>query len=287
VSVSLNLPNLTLAHLAYLDAVTQHATWGAAASELMVSPSALSQGLAELEKRLGVELFDWEGRRRVLRPEAAEVVAYAQQVLTQTRDLQGWIARRQSGSEGTLRLGMIDAAAVHHFPHGLRAFRREHPDVDVHLVVAPSAALIEQLGRGELDLAVCVPPATGEWTVVPLLDEPLAVYAPDETSARRAPHLWGPWVTFPVGAHTRNVVADAVRKLGARFDVVAESHQPEVLREMVLLGIGWTVLPVSQAEPSELVRARARPVAQRSIAAVTRRRAANNPTVELMLAALR
>jgi DNA-binding transcriptional LysR family regulator len=287
VSVSLNLPNLTLAHLAYLDAVTQHVTWGAAAAELMVSPSALSQGLAELEKRLGVELFDWEGRRRVLRPDAAEVVAYAQQVLAQTRDLQGWIARRQSGSEGTLRLGMIDAAAVHHFPHALRAFRRDHPDVDVHLVVAPSAALIEQLGRGELDLAVCVPPATGEWSVAPLLDEPLAVYAPDEASARRAPHLWGPWVTFPVGAHTRNVVADAVRKLGARFDVVAESHQPEVLREMVLLGIGWTVLPVSQAEPSELVRARARPVAQRSIAAITRRRAANNPTVELMLAALR
>ena len=36
-----------------------------------------------------------------------------------------------------------------------------------------------------------------------------------------------------------------VAEAGARFEVVAESHQPEVLREMVLLGVGWTVLPVA------------------------------------------
>ena len=41
---------------------------------------------------------------------------------------------------------------------------------------------------------------------------------------------------------------DLLRRLGAPLDVVAESHQPEVLREMVRLGTGWTVLPVSQAE---------------------------------------
>mgnify|MGYP003528081699 CR=1 FL=1 len=32
------------------------------------------------------------------------------------------------------------------------------------------------------------------------------------------------------------------------FEVVAESHQPEVLAEIIRLGVGWTVLPVIQAE---------------------------------------
>jgi DNA-binding transcriptional LysR family regulator len=284
---SLNLPGLTLQQLAYLDAVARHPTWGEAANELLVSPSALSQGLAELEKRLGLTLFDWEGRRRVLRPEAGEVVRYAQQVLAQTNDLIRWIARTRTGTVGSIRVGMIDAAAIHHLPNQLRAFRRDHPDVSIHLVVAPSGALLEQLAHGTLDVAICVPPTTDSWRVTPLLVEDLAVYAPSAEDARRPPHTWGPWVTFPAGALTRNVIAEAVRRLGARFDVVAESHQPDVLREMVLLGIGWTVLPVSQAEPSALVRAQREPVASRVIAAVQRREGPGNPAVDRFVEALK
>jgi DNA-binding transcriptional LysR family regulator len=283
---SLNVPGISLQQLTYLDAVSAAETWGDAAASLMVSPSALSQGLAELEKRLGIELFDWQGRRRVLRPEAGEVLRYAQQVLAQTNDLTQWITRLKTGAVGSLRIGMIDAAAVHHFPDALRQFRRDHTDIAIHLVVAPSGALLDQLGHGDLDIAVCVPPTSGDWRIAALVEEDLAVYAPDRASAKRPAHTWGPWVTFPEGAHTRDVVSDAVRRLGARFDVVAESHQPEVLREMVQLGIGWTVLPVSQAEPSPMVRAVKAPVATRTIAAVQRGRGPDNPAVATLLVAL-
>ena len=45
--------------------------------------------------------------------------------------------------------------------------------------------------------------------------------------------------------------AEVLGRLGARVDVVANSHQPEVLREMVRLGVGWTVLPTVQAESGD------------------------------------
>ena len=64
------LPDLTIRQLEYLVAVAEAPTWAEAADVVGVSPSALSQGLAELERRVGVELFDRVGRRRVLRPEA-------------------------------------------------------------------------------------------------------------------------------------------------------------------------------------------------------------------------
>ncbi len=41
------------------------------------------------------------------------------------------------------------------------------------------------------------------------------------------------------------MIERALRLAGAPFAVVAESHQPEVLREMVRVGLGWTVLPVA------------------------------------------
>jgi DNA-binding transcriptional LysR family regulator len=74
-------------------------------------------------------------------------------------------------------------------------------------------------------------------------------------------------VAFPSGSHTRRVVATALAAAGARFEVVAESNQPEVLREMVRLGLGWAVLPAVQAEPGAdpLVPARAEPIAVRRL----------------------
>ncbi len=34
-----------------------------------------------------------------------------------------------------------------------------------------------------------------------------------------------------------------MRELGAAIRIGAESHQPDVLLQMVVLGLGWTVLP--------------------------------------------
>ena len=64
------LPDLTIRQLEYLVAVADEPTWAIAARRVGVSPSALSQGLAELERRLGLTLFEAAGRRRVLRASA-------------------------------------------------------------------------------------------------------------------------------------------------------------------------------------------------------------------------
>lgn len=282
------LPNLSTPLLEYLRAVSVAPTWAEAAAAVGVTPSALSQGLRELERRLGVPLFERAGRRRVLRPEAAEVVAYAERVLAQTRDLARWAAESRGGRAGRLRVGMIDAAAVHHHPAALRTFREGRPEVDLHLTVAPSGALLAQLAEGALDLVVCVAPVDPLPGVqlVPLLDEPLHVYAPGPAHAD--PARWGPWVAFPAGSHTRELVARALRTLGAPYEVVAESHQPEVLREMVRLGLGWAVLPRAQAEAGGAgpLRVGGPPVATRTLAAARRTDALPNPAADALVAAL-
>jgi DNA-binding transcriptional LysR family regulator len=64
----------------------------------------------------------------------------------------------------------------------------------------------------------------------------------------------GAWVLFPQTSHTRTAIVDSLGRLGAPLDVVADSHQPEVLREMVVRGLGGTVLPVTQAEAGDRPR---------------------------------
>jgi DNA-binding transcriptional LysR family regulator len=243
------LPDISIRQLEYLVAVADSPTWAEAAAAVGVSASALSQGLAELERRLGVELFETVGRRRAFRSNATPVMEHARQVLALTGDVADWASRIRESRIGRVRVGMIDVAAVVHFPDVLRAFRSELPDVDLMLSVASSRTLLRELQAGHLDLVVCVAPVDpiAGVEILGLFDEPMIVYGPPGVRIADPPS-WGPWVLFPPDSHTRRLVTDRLIEMGAPIDVAAESHQPDVLREMVLLGLGWTVLPRSQGE---------------------------------------
>ncbi|MCS5672005.1 MAG: LysR family transcriptional regulator [Acidimicrobiales bacterium] len=283
------LPNLTVQQLEYMVAAAASPTRAAAAAGLGVTPSALTQGLAELERRVGVPLFERHGRQTRLRPQAAEVLAHARRVVAETRDLARWAETRRSGSAGTVRLGTIDAVAVYHRADAIRRHQRVSPDLDLRLTVAPSGALLDSLRVGDLDLVVCVEsadPPVGIDTVI-CLEEPLHAYTPDG-AAVGAPATWGPWVTYPDGSHTRSVIAAGLIAVGAPFEVVAESNQPDVLREMVRLGMGWAVLPETQAEAGveSLERVRRLPIGVRRLVVARRSGAPPDAAVEALATVL-
>jgi DNA-binding transcriptional LysR family regulator len=87
-------------------------------------------------------------------------------------------------------------------------------------------------------------------------------------------------VLFPAGSHTRTIVAAALARLGAPLEVAAESHQPAVVREMVRLGSGWTVLPTIQAEYGDRALPPGRPLTSRRLVIATRRDSVRDPVVD-------
>ncbi|MEI8238099.1 MAG: LysR family transcriptional regulator [Actinomycetota bacterium] len=284
-----SLPNISTAQLSYLVAISRHRTWAEAATSLGVTPSALSQGIAELERRLGVPLFAVDGRRRVPHDYTAAVAERASRMLAELDETTRWLRAVGAGQVGRLRVGMIDIAAVHHCRDAVRKFRRAHPKLDVGFTVAPTGELLGRLDRSELDVAVCVDPeGVGAFDATSLLRDDLAVYAPPGVDTDVPPSAWGPWLLFPSDSRTRTAIDQRLREIGASLVVEMESHQPEVLVEMVRLGLGWTVLPTTQAEhgPHRLARAMAEPLLSRTISAVTRRGGALHPAVAPFVAAL-
>jgi len=283
------LPNLSTAQLSYLVAITRHRTWAEAASSLGVTPSALSQGIGELERRLGVPLFAADGRRRVPHDHTATLAECAERVLADLDEVTRWLRAVGTGQVGRLRVGMIDIAAVHYCRDAVRRFRGAHPKLDVGFTVASTGQLLDRLERSDLDVAVCVDPeGAGPFDTIPLLRDDLAVYAPPGVAANVPPAQWGPWLLFPSDSRTRTAIDRRLREIGAPLVVEMESHQPEVLVEMVRLGLGWTVLPTTQAEHGahRLARAMTEPLLSRTISVVTRRGGAIHPAVTPFIAAL-
>jgi DNA-binding transcriptional LysR family regulator len=95
-------------------------------------------------------------------------------------------------------------------------------------------------------------------------------------------------VTYPVGSQTRALVLDALRRAGRPLDVVAESHQPDVLAQMVALGLGWSILPVAQVERSgvALHRVGSDPFVRRTLVIARRADGPADPTTDALVSAL-
>ena len=94
--------HLTLQQLAYVREVGRSETVTAAAGRLAVSQPALSQALAELERRLEVSLFDRSGRRLRLTEAGERVVRLADEVLGHAEAFERWLEGYRLGRSGTL-----------------------------------------------------------------------------------------------------------------------------------------------------------------------------------------
>lgn len=275
-----DLSNVSLRQLRYLASVGGDATFADVAAELDITQSALSQGIARLETLLGVTLVEPVGRRRRLTAAGRQVAHYAGTVLEASETLLATIGEHREGRAGTLRVGMVDAAALYLFDQAIADFHSSRPDVELAMVVDSSDALLERVARFRDEIAVVVSPATG-FTTTELAHEPLHLYgpatAPEESS----------WVLYPTGSHTRFIVDAGLSRLGHAPRVVIESGNPEVQSQLARLTDSWTVLPerVGEVGQHPLVR-RHDTVAVRTFVAATRTGAKLSPIAASFVQAL-
>jgi DNA-binding transcriptional LysR family regulator len=281
-----SLDGVGLRQLTYLREAARLESFTAAAESLGVSQPGLSQALAELERRLGVALFEPAGRNRRLTDDGREVLAFAERVLTEAAALGDRLEARTQGSAGALRVGMIDAASLYVLPSVIRAYREQHPDVELHVRVDTSNPLLEQLRALELDVVFAIGPPDPDIAGLEIVREPLHVYAPPDAADPFAPPGDAEWALYQSGSRTRASIDAGLRRLGIEPRVTLESGNPEVLRQMVALGLGWSVLPpaVAEAAAHETHGERGALVAERSLFAMRRIAAAPNPRAEALIA---
>ena len=285
-SQSASVPNLTLQQLTYLREMDRSTTVTAAAYALGVSQPALSQALVEIERRLDVPLFERRSRRLELTEAGRRAASFAEDVLGHAEALDRWLAAYREGRAGSLRVGMIDAASLYVLPAAVRGFRDQHPDVELQLTVDRTAVLLDRLRRSDLDLAFVVGPiasgfSSDQFIATELRQEPLYLYGPADGTDPES----GDWVLYPTGRQTRALIDEGLARQSIRPRVTLESDSPEVLRQLVALGLGWSVLPEGVAETGTqpLTRFSDEPVAHRSLLALRRAGADADPRVDAFL----
>ena len=128
-----------LESLPFFDAAMRHGGFAAAAAELNVTPSAVSQRIKSLEQSLGVTLF--ERRPQGLKPtEAARIyLLEIRPALNRLRVASARVADagRPPGRGHRLSVDMVPALAATRIGPMLRHFHRHFPDVELRLSTSP------------------------------------------------------------------------------------------------------------------------------------------------------
>src|SRR4051794_19591707 len=147
---------MDLRQLRALDAVARARSFTAAALELHLAQSALSQQVAKLERELGVELLR-RTTRRVEVTEAGELVlARARRALAEADAIRDDLDALRGLVRGRLRIGGVPPVSGLHPAALIAEFGARHPGVDITIREEVAAALIAELADGQLDVVLAL-----------------------------------------------------------------------------------------------------------------------------------
>lgn len=148
----------TFQQLRYLVAIANAGSFGAAADEEFVSQPALSAQIKELERKLGVTLFERSVRGAMLTAHGTEVVERARILLREMNDLVETTKHDGNQLRGRIELGVIPTLAPYVLPDVVRAFTKEHGDAELHIRELQTGQLLESLRYGEIDFGLLALP---------------------------------------------------------------------------------------------------------------------------------
>jgi LysR family transcriptional regulator, regulator of abg operon len=149
---------LKLHHLRDLLAIAERGSLRAAARHLGLAQAALSRSINELERDLGIELFERRAQGMTLTESGKLFLRRARAVQNELERARNEIDQSRGINRGRVAVGLSSVAHIALFPYALRTFRAKFPDVflDVHDGVYPTVENL--LADGTLDLYVGPPP---------------------------------------------------------------------------------------------------------------------------------
>ena len=240
--------------------------FGRAAQQLHITQPPLSLAIQQLERRLGVPLFERTRRSVALTPVGAQLVEPVRQLLRQAAALQVRSREAAGGTVGRVRVGFVSTVGFGPLPRWLRAFRDAHPGIAIELIEATGDVQLRGFERGEIDVGfmlhapglslvapVAAPAAPGSMRLqqLSLGIEPLVLALPDLPAwaaprrLRSAEVLVQPLVIFPRAATPS--LYDAVLAFyhhhGATPTIAQEATQMQTIVNLVSAGLGLALVP--------------------------------------------
>lgn len=257
-------PHVTFRQMQVFVAVAREGTVVAAARRLSLSQSATSQALSDLERQLGIDLFERLGRRLRLNDLGRHLLPRAERLLDGMAEFVAAAQEPEGDLQGTLNISASTTIGTYLLPPLAGHFSNQHPGVDLRLRLRNTGEVITDLLRFDADIGMIEGQChesrlTSEaWCQ----DQLVIVCSPlhplsGKTWLDDADLAATPWILREAGSGTREIFEAAVLHRVERLQVRMELSQHEAIKQAVKAGFGLGCLSrlsvAGELERGELV----------------------------------
>lgn len=254
---------MELRQIRYFTAVAREGTYAAAAAALSIAQPALWRQVRDLERELGVKLFERAGRRVRLTIDGRSILDQAASAIATVDRLEATAADLRSSRAGVVAIACASPHLRQFLAPVIGAFRRSHPGVAFEIREygggsTPGRGIPEDLLGGLVDLATGVAPVDDpRFEGFPIYDVNLVVAVPDDhpwrdvTAVEVAQLRDCSLVCSQAGAYSRGALEAACRRAGFEPLVAFDSASPVTVLALGAAGLGLAVtIDDAVAQPS-------------------------------------
>ena len=275
---------MNLKDLKYLVALADTGHFGKAAERTFVSQPTLSAQLKKLEEYLGVKLVERQPRNVQLTEVGKQVVVRARRMLDEGDQIIALARNNKDPLAGRLKVALIPTIGPYLLPRVMQKIRKALPQLGLMLYENQTEALLKRLHDGEVDLGIMALPIEQDGMETrKLYEEAFTVALPNHHALAAKPiikvsDLKGQTLLLLEDGHC---LRDQALEVCSRIDVrEAEDFRAtslETLRQMVVAGLGITLLPETAVESpfgsqrGLTIRQFSKPVPTRTVGAVWRK----------------
>lgn len=234
----------------FVDVVREQSFTKAAERNCITQPAA-SLSIQRLEDELGARLLERTTRKVLVTEEGNILFDYAREILGRVQEVKTVLQERQDRVLGTVRVATVHSVGLYELPATLKEFIRRYPEVNLHIEYKPAEQVYHAVVEGEADLGlVAYPEARAGITAVPFFEDELVVICgPEHLLAARETvglrDLEGEaFVAFEAEIPTRRAVDALMLKHEVRVSVRMQCDNIEILKKMVEVGLGLSMVPL-------------------------------------------
>lgn len=220
-----------------------------AAEQLLLSQSAVSMALGDLESQYNGVLFTRRGRKLLLNDRGKLLLPLAQNILKQTTEFEHLFENSAWEPAGQLHIGASTTIGNYLLPLLVANFSKTYPKGHIIMHVGNTEMISELLDKGELDLALIEGPChLDHLQKIHWRDDQLVVIAGKDHSWLNQGQIGkqnlinADWIMREAGSGTREVFEHALGMSLKQLPSVIELGHTEAIKKAVEAGLGVSCL---------------------------------------------
>ena len=258
---------MKLQQLRYVWEVAHHdLNVSATAQSLFTSQPGISKQIRLLEDELGVEVFSRSGKHLTrITPAGERILKIIGDVLHNVESIKQLAAEYSAPDHGSLSIATTHTQARYALPPVVDTFRREYPQVSLHLNQGAPPQIAGWAAAGDADFAIATEALEhyDELVMLPCYHWNRCVLVPRDHPLADTPRLQltqlaeQPIVTYTFGFTGRSHLDAAFEAEGRTPNVVLTAVDADVIKTYVRLGLGVGVIANMAYDPvadADLVR---------------------------------